>query len=541
MDAVDERLTKARDAHRRQDWRTAYALFSDLRATGSLATDDLRALGEAAWWLGLIRETLDICEEAHRRYVEEDHLEEAAMVALDSGFHWFLRGQPDIGSGWINRARRLLEDLPACVGHGFLVWIEANERAATGDVEGAVAQVPRLVRMGVELDAPVLSSLGLALEGELLVRQGDTGRGFALLDEAMLPVLAGHVPPDMAGSLYCQMMSLCHHLADVPRARRWTETTESWAESFGSAVMFMGICRIHRSQLLRLTGAWDEAAQASALAAEELADLNAEAVAEAQFELAEIHRLRGDHATARACYEAAAALGRDPEPGVSLLLLAEGSAEEASAALRQRLAEVDDPFVRARLLRALADAGFVRNDATSVASAAAELAAIADTFRTPGFTAWADAVRGTSLVLGGDPQAALVALRTALSRFRSMGATYDVAVCRLLVARALEASGSPTAEAERSAALGVLDSLGAVLPPGWETAAPTLPGGLTPREAEILQAVADGLSNREVAARLVISEKTVARHLANVYAKVEVSSRTAAAAWARRNGLVPTA
>lgn len=543
MDAVDERLTEAQAAHRRHDWRTAYALFSEVRSTTRLATDDLRALGEAAWWLGLIRETLEICEEAHQRYLEENRFEQAAMVAIDTGFHWFLRGQPDIGSGWINRARRLLEDLPPCVGHGFLVWVEANERAATGDAEGAVAQVPRLVRMANDLGAPVLASLGLALEGELLVRQGDTERGFGLLDEAMLPVLAGRVPPDMAGNLYCQMMSLCHHLADVPRARRWTETTESWAESFASAVMFMGICRIHRSQLLRLAGAWDEAARASALAAAELADLNAEAVAEAQFELGEIHRLRGDHPTARRCYAAATALGRDPEPGASLLLLAEGRSEDALAALRQRLAEVDDPFARARLLRAQVDAAFVHGDAACVATAADELSAIADTFRTPGFKAWADTARGTSLILGGDPRAALVALRTALACSLSMGATYDVAVCRLLVARALEASGDPAAHAERATALTALGALGAVVPPGWEaSAAPALPpGGLTPREAEILLAVADGLSNREVAAHLVISEKTVARHLANVYLKIGVGSRTAAAAWARRNGLMPTA
>lgn len=533
---------KARDAHRRHDWRTAYTLFAELRTTTLLATDDLRSLGEAAWWLGLIRETLEICEEAHQRYVEENRIEQAAMVAIDSGFHWFLRGQPDIGSGWINRARRLLEDLPPCVGHGFLVWIEANERAATGDPDGAVAQVPRLVRMASDLDAPVLASLGLALEGELLVRQGDTERGFALLDEAMLPVLAGRVPPDMAGSLYCQLMSLCHHLADVPRARRWTETTESWAESFASAVMFVGICRIHRSQLLRLAGAWDDAARASALAAEELADLNAEAVAEAQFELGEIHRLRGDHAAARRCYEAATALGRDPEPGASLLLLAEGRTEDANAALRRRLAEVDDPFIRARLLRAQVDAGFVRGDVSAVAAAADELAAIADTFRTPGFKAWAGTARGTRLILGGEPQAALVELRTALACSVSMGATYDVAVCRLLVARALEESGDAAADAERTTALAALASLGAAVPPGWETP-PTspLPGGLTPREAEILLAVTEGLTNREVAARLVISEKTVARHLANVYLKIEVGSRTAAAAWARRHGLPPSA
>ena len=523
----------------------AYELFSEIRGSDLLTTDDLHALGDAAWWLGLIRETLEICEDVHQRYLAEGRIEQAALVAIDSAFHWFLRGRPDIGSGLLSRGRRLLDGLPQCVGHGFLLWLDATDRASAGDVDEAVAQVRRLVQMAADLDAPVLASLGLALEGELLVRQGETERGFGLLDEAMLPVFAGRVPPDMAGSLYCQMMTLCHQLADVTRARRWTKTTETWCDSLASAVMFVGVCRVHRTQLLRLEGAWDEAARAAALAATELAELNAEAVAEAQFELGEIHRLRGDHAKARGCYEAAASLGRDPEPGNSLLLLAEGRADDANSALHQHLAEVGDPFARARLLRAHVEVGYTRADAVTVAGAAEQLAGIAETYRTSGFKAWTETARGTSLLLDGDHKGALFALRTALSCYRAMGAIYDVALSRLLIAQALDVTGDPAAGVERATALAALAALGAAVPASLASQeapeSPALPGGLTTREAEILVAIAQGLSNREVAARLVISEKTVARHLANVYAKLDVSSRTAAAAWAHRNSLVPTA
>lgn len=545
MDAVDERLSEARDAHRRHDWRTAYRLLSELRMAAPLSTDDLHSLGEAAWWLGLIRETLAISEEVHQRYLDQGQVEKAAMVAIDNGFNWHLRGQPDIGSGWLSRGRRLLDGQPPCLGHGLLTWLDATERAAVGDVDGALAAVPRLIEMAADLEAPVLESLALALEGELRVRQGETERGFGLLDEAMLPVLAGRIPPDMAGNLYCQMMSLCDHLVDVSRARRWTATTETWCDGFAGAVMFVGICRVHRSQLLRLDGAWEDAAHAAGLAATELAELNAEAVAEAQFELGEIHRMRGDHASAAACYSAATALGRDPEPGPALSLLAQGQREEAASALRVRLAEVEDPFRRARLLRAQVEIGLALEDQVTVDTASRELADIAATYRTPGFRAWAEMATGSSRLLHGEIESALSFLRRALTCYREMGAAYDIAACRLLIAEALDAAGDSTAATtERTAALAAFTKLGAAVPlrpsaPG-SLVGRVPPGGLTPREAEILVAITAGLSNRAVAAHLVISEKTVARHLANIYTKIGVSSRTAAAAWAHRNGLVPT-
>ena len=544
MDAADERLGEARAAHRRGAWAAAYQLFAEVRASRRLATDDLAALSDAAWWLGLIRETLEVSEECHHRLLEEGRLEEAAMVALENGFNWFLRGQPEIGSGWVSRARRLLDGLPTCVGHGFLIWMDATEKAAAGDVDAALASARRLCAMAEELDAPMLTSFGLALEGTLVIRQGDTERGFGLLDEAMLPVLAGRLPPDSAGNLYCQMMSICHQLADVPRARRWTEITESWCDGFTSAVMFAGICRVHRTQLLRLQGAWDEAVSAATLAAEELAELNDEAVGEALYEIGETHRLRGDLAAARSQYDAAREVGRDPEPGASLLLLAEGRPEDAAAAVRDRLSEVGDPFVRARLLRGQVDIALVRSDLETIDAAADELAATAGSYRTPGFRAWAESAQGVRLLVAGAVDDALAALRTALSSYQAMGATYEAAATRLLVARALAAAGNAaSSEIEAIQARGMLAELGAVAPPGYshEATEEPLPGGLTPREAEILVAIAEGLSNREVAARLVISEKTVARHLANVYAKLEVSSRTGAAAWAHRNGLLPTA
>lgn len=542
MGAVDQRLEKARAASARRDWPTAHELFSEVRRSRDLGADDLLALSDAAWWLGLVRETLELSEECHQRFLAAGRVEEAATVALGTGFNWFLRGQPEIGSGWVNRGQRLLADLPPCIGHGFLLSMEADERLAGGDVDGALEAADRLMALGAQIGEPVLASYALAVQGEAAIHRGDTRKEFALLDEAMLPVIAGTVPPEMAGNLYCRMMTLCHRLADPTRARHWTDATESWCESFPSAVMFVGICRVHRCQLLRLQGAWEEAERSSSRATVELAELNVEAVAEAQYELGEISRLRGDLVAAETCFEAAHRLGRDPQPGAALLQLAKGRGEDAAAALRVLLTEVADPFLRVRLLHAQVEVGIALDDATLVGATTDELDRLAATYRTAGFQAWSEHARGAAQLLAGEHAAALTALRAARATYESMGASYDVATTRLLIARSLRGLGdSAGGAAEERLGTEALASLGAAVPPGLgpATVGTALPGGLTAREAEILVAVCEGLSNRDVAARLVISEKTVARHLANIYTKIDVTSRTAAMAWAHRNRLVP--
>jgi DNA-binding NarL/FixJ family response regulator len=336
------------------------------------------------------------------------------------------------------------------------------------------------------------------------------------------------------------MMSLCHDLADVSRARRWTEATQRWCDTFSSAVMFVGICRVHRTQLLRLAGDWERAVREATAATVELSELNVDAVAAGYFEIAETHRLRGDFAVARAAYDQAVARGHGGQPGLALLLLAEGRAAEADTTIRQCLAEETDSFRRARLLAAQVEIACACGDAATGEAAAMELAQVAETYPSEGFMAWAALARGMVLVEWGQPDQALDPLRSALSRCEAMGARYDAATARALLGRALSAMGDhQSAAPEFAAARAAYASLGAAsrLAELDTMTTPSLPGGLTPREAEILAAIAEGLSNREVAGRLVISEKTVARHLANVFTKLDVSSRTAAAAWAYQHGL----
>jgi len=541
-----DRLAEARDAHRRREWSAAYDALSGLRRTGPLDGDDLAALSDAAWWLGLIRQSLEACEEGHDRFLADGRLDRAAMLAIEAGFSWSLRGEPEIGAGWVSRARRLLAGQPTGTAQAMLMWMDARARAEAGDVEGALHDCDRLRTLGGELGEPVVGCLALALEGSLVVLGGDTARGFELLDEAMLPALAGRIPPDFAGNLYCQMLSVCHEVGDVPRARRWTEATQRWTDTFTSAAMFVGVCRVHRSQLLRLSGEWAAAEREAAAANHELAELNVEAVGEARYELGETHRLRGDLDGARAWYAAAAELGRSPEPGVSLVLLESGRHDEALAGVQQALLEEGEPCRRARLLAAHVEIAVEAGRADLAEDPALELEALAHRFGTPGLRAWAGQARGTALLGADDPEGALPHLRVALFEYDAMGAAYDAATCRALLGKAFGALGDDrAAHVETEAGRRAFEDLGATPRVAWLTrltagvAGPTtLPGGLTERETQILALVAEGSSNREVARRLVISEKTVARHLANVYLKLGVGSRTAASAWAHRQGLV---
>jgi DNA-binding CsgD family transcriptional regulator len=370
--------------------------------------------------------------------------------------------------------------------------------------------------------------------------------GFALLDEAMLLVTGGRVRPDFAGNLYCHMMSACHELGDVRRARAWTEATGRWLDALPAAVVFTGVCRVHRSQVHQLEGAWDRAEADAMRVTRDLARLNVATAAEAHYQVGELRRLRGDHVGAEAAYRRAHERGRDPQPGLALLRLAQGRADAAAASIRVALAAATQPLERTPLLAAQVRIAARAADATLAAEAATELRAIATRWASDGLLAAAAHADGIAALIAGRPGAALAPLRDALRRWLELDAPYEVAAVRCDLAGAVESLGDrEAAERERAAASAAFDALGARSDLealrggglGTERAGP-LPGGLTARELEVLRAVAAGRSNREVADALVLSEKTVARHLANIYDKLDVASRTEAAAFAYEHGLI---
>ena len=150
---------------------------------------------------------------------------------------------------------------------------------------------------------------------------------------------------------------------------------------------------------------------------------------------------------------------------------------------------------------------------------------------------------GTVVLAEGDAAAAIVELRRANGAWRRLGMPYDAARASEAIARACRAlADDDAATLELDAALAVFETLGArtdlARAGRLAGAIGSRPDALTARQCDVLRVVATGMSNREVAETLGISEHTVARHLQNIFVKLGFSSRAAATAYAHQHGLV---
>ncbi|MDN5932840.1 MAG: LuxR C-terminal-related transcriptional regulator, partial [Pseudonocardia sp.] len=515
-------LARARAAGAAGDWDSAYRAFTEAGRHAPLPVDAERGLGLAAWWLGRIPESLALAERTHRRQLADGEVEQAAGDAVELAVMLLLRGETAVGSGWLSRAQRLLEGRPECQALGLLRYVECLG-ALGADLPAALVGGRRLRAMGERLPDATLTALGLMVEGTAQVRGGGVDAGFALLDESMLGVVAGQVLPEYAGAIYCNLMEVCHQVADVERARQWTEATERWCGAFSSAVMFVGICRVHRAQLLALEGEWDRAAELARRVCGDLDGVAVSAVADAFCLLADVQRLRGDLDAAGEALGRARELGGCVQPEDALLRLARRQHGPALAGIRQALVEHgDDPFRRARILYATVEIAEQAGEPEVAGRAAGELDEIATTYGSRGLLARSWHARGLALLAAGDAARAVPVLERGGRAFRAMRAPYLSAQVTLALARCHRALGdTDTADTEDTIAHQLLDGLGAH--PGCDDR----PGGLTDRELEVLRHVAQGASNRQVSAELCITEKTVGRHLSNIYLKLDVTSRTA--------------
>ncbi|GAB2845970.1 LuxR C-terminal-related transcriptional regulator [Microbacterium insulae] len=515
-----------RRAYAASDWSSALAHLSDARTEGPLAPEDIEAMARSAWWLGRVPESLVFAEEAFRGYCDAQRGDEAAMSALQLGLLWATRGDLTIGNAWVHRARRLLADLEPRPAHAYLAYLDAMLAMMAGDPRRWDEEISRLDDLHRRFPDPDVECLSLVVRGLAALRRDRSPQGFALLDEAMLPVLAGRLPAEWAGDVYCTVIHMCHELADFRRMEDWTRATEQWCDQFGNEAIYTGICRVHRIELRSVRGEWTDAEESIQRECADLAGGDPWVAGEGFYQLGELRRWRGDAAGAHEAYELARASGIDPQPGAALLLLEKRDPVAARASLEASLAG-RDAVARVRLLRAMVEVALACGDESAARGAAKELRAAAARFDSPGFAAWSAHADGMLALAGGDPAGALVALRTAESAFGGGRQPYELARVLLLQARAFEGTGdAASAAAAEARGRGILNRLGARAPD-----APRADGPLTPREREVLALVAEGAGNREVAQRLFISEKTVGRHLANVYLKIGVGTRTAAAAW----------
>lgn len=529
----DETLEAARSACVRGDWAAAR---TGLRTVEELTTEDLGWLATACWWLGEVDEYAAAAADRHDRLLQEGRTVAAALLAIEIGYTDLVGGRPETGWAWLARARRLFEEAPEAPERGMLLAVDAHAALDQGDLETAGRLAGDVVAVAGQEGPATVVALGRFLRGVVAVHQGRTQEGLREVDEAMLPVQAGDVPPVWVGLLYCDTIRLCHDLLDLVRARYWTTLTERWLEGQVPAVLFTGICRVHRAELCLPRGEWDRAEAEAGAAAADLEQLDVSVAGEAHYCLGELHRLRGDLDAADAAYRRAHQLGRDPLPGMALLSLSRGRGRVAVSILDAALAAQHLPLARAPLLAARVEVALEVDDPRGATAYLDELDGIAEDHESPGWRAEVLRWRGALHLRRERPADAVRMLREAQALWRRMEAPYHV--CRISpdLALAYEALGDrDTARREREAAAAELRRLGLPEQTGADGADLE---GLSARELEVVAAVADGRSNRQAARALGISERTVARHLANVYLKAGVGSRTAAVTWALERGLL---
>jgi ATP/maltotriose-dependent transcriptional regulator MalT len=366
-----------------------------------------------------------------------------------------------------------------------------------------------------------------------------------LLDEAMVAVTAGEVSALTAGGVYCSVLEACGEICDLQRAQEWTSALDRWCASQPDLVPYRGHCLVRRAELLQLHGAWPDALEGAQRASEWLLHPAPKpGVGSAFYQMGEVYRLRGKFAEAEEAYRQASQWYRSLGSGLALLRLAQGKVAEAETAICRALLEEQRPGPRARILDACVEIMLAGEDAAGAGRASKELAEIAGRQNTPFLRALSLRATGSVLLAEGDARGALAALRQSWHLWCDLQAPYEEARVRYLMALAFNRLGEEhEAAVELEAARETFLRLGASVDLAQVDAllprdAPKGAGPLTDRELEVLRLVASGMTNRSIAGKLHISEKTVARHLSNIFMKLDLNSRTAAAAYAYDHNLV---
>jgi ATP/maltotriose-dependent transcriptional regulator MalT len=535
-------IDRARAAIERRSWSEAYESFLVLEPSG-LTPSDWDGYADAAWWTGRIGESISARQKAYTGFASASDDRRAAAMAARLCIEHFLRDEQAVGAGWFARAQRHASELPDCVELGFAAFLEATILLYTGDPVSALPLVARAIEIGRRFGDRDLLAMAIHTQGLILIAQGGSAEGVALLDEAMTSVVAGEVSDYFTGAIYCNVIGACLEIADVRRAAEWGEAARRWSESIPPESRYPGMCRLNRAQIASFRGAWSEAEAESVRATEELMEFSPPMAAEALYETGDVRRRRGDLAGAEEAFERAHELGFEPQPGLALLRLAQGKADAALTALRTAVMGASgNRLHRARLQWALAETALAAGDLDVAATAAGELDTLASESDAPVLAACAGTVRGSLLLAENDVPGAVASLRGASALWQKLKLPYEAARTRMLFGLALRGAGDEDgARLELRAALGAFERLGApddAAQASDRLGAPAaLPGGLTAREAEVLRLVASGKTNRDIAVELVISEHTVARHLQNMFAKLGVTSRSAATAFAYEHDL----
>ncbi|MFL5308431.1 MAG: LuxR C-terminal-related transcriptional regulator [Polyangia bacterium] len=537
----DSQLATGRAAYEGRAWRKAYDILSACDASAPLEPEDLERLAWTAEMAGELDAPGTALERLYEMRLARGESRLAARAALWLGLRARAMRESGRANGWLERAQRLLDgDAVESAEQGLLLLPVAFRHHMAGELEACHDVAARAAAIGDRVGDADLSAFARNVQGRALIRQGRLERGMALLDESMLAAMAGRVSPVITGLVYCGVIASCQRIYAIERAREWTAALSDWCEGQDGLIRFRGPCLVHRAELLQIAGAWPEALDEARNACGIFRLSERDSLAEAHYQQAEIHRLRGEFDLAEESYKAANVHGREPQPGLALMRLAQGRAEAAASAIRRVVAETQEPLVRATVLPAAVEIAVAVGDLEAARAACRSLDEIAAAFATEAIEALAAHSRARLHLADGDAQAALGPLRRALWVWQKIGAPYPMARVRVDLARACQALGDGEgARLEREIARSVFDELGAAPDAAaLGAAAAKAPHGLTQRELQVLRLVATGKTNKAIARELFLSDKTIDRHLSNIFAKLNVDSRTAATAWVYEHHLV---
>jgi DNA-binding CsgD family transcriptional regulator len=531
-------LERARKSLERGCWAESYRLFEAADREVPLEPKDLERLATAAYLMGREDESEAFWERAHRRFLERGEHEGAARSACWLAVGLQLRGAMAPASGWFARAQHILDEAGIeCVVHGYLLIPPAIQRIVQGDPAGGDAlfsQAAEIARRYGDRDLACKACQG---RGRALIRLGRVREGVALLDQAMVAVIAGEVSPILAGDAYCTVLEGCQEIFDLRRAYEWTTSLARWCAAQPDLVRYRGECLLYRAEVLQLRGKWDEGARDAQNACELL--MSRPAAGAAFYRLGEIHRLRGELAKAEAAYTQANERGRKPQPGLSLLRLAQDRIAAAAASIRSVLLDAQAQGTRARILGAGVEILLAAGDVEQAAAAADELSQIARAVDAPLLSGTSAHATGAVLLAQGDIAGAGTSLREAWDIWRDLEMPYEEAQTCLLLAAVCERRGDQDGRRlELDAARKLFKRLNTQALLARMTAPSGRAGTLSEREQQVLHLLAAGKTNRAIAEDLFISEKTVARHVSNIFDKLGVSNRSAATSWAYQHNLI---
>jgi RNA polymerase sigma factor (sigma-70 family) len=535
-------LERSRECYDRGAWDEAFEALRLADQATPLDCDDLKRLGIAAYLIGGEDEFGSYFDRLHHAQLEQGNREQAARTAFWLGLTLLFRGETALSNAWIARGQRLVENVD-CVEQGYLLLPSIERTLQAGNAAEAKTRAATATAIGERFADADLAAMARHVEGRALIDQQQIGEGLALLDETMLSVIGGELTPMTTGLMYCSVLEVCNKVHALGRAREWTDAFGRWCDRQSESLAFSDLCFVHRAEVRQSHGEWSAALEDACRACDRAVRASRKPPGVAMYRRGEIHRLRGEHAEAEEAYREASQLGYDPQPGLALLRVAQGQVDVACAAIR-RLLHTTRESKRARLLPSCVEVMLAASEIGEARDACRELRDLAESLDADALGAAAAQAEGAIKLAEGEPNAALAPLRRAFELWTRLDVPYEAARVRVNLGIACHAlHDEETARLEFAAARAEFERLEARadlarVDRESRTRMRSAQAKLSPREQQVLRLIAEGATNKTIAARLSVSERTVDRHVSNILMKLDVPTRAAAIAYAYEHHLL---